>query len=105
MGSRELARGSERVAALPAPASRKVSAKDIQRKARRSELRERRSPLFISLGPGAVEGSSPSRGGHIAESLAEVTEARRSVMWEAARFQRVSAWRAADVYAFGWLFL
>ena len=45
----------------------------------------------LSTGPGAVEGTCPSRGGHIAESLREVTERRRSAMWEAARFQRSAA--------------
>jgi hypothetical protein len=52
----------------------------------------------LSCGPEAVEGSCPSRGGQIAESLAEVTEARRSAIWEAGAVPARSARRAADVW-------
>jgi len=50
----------------------------------RSELRERRK-RNLSPGPEAVEGSYPSRGGRIAESLPAVTKGRRSAMREALR--------------------
>jgi len=56
----------------------------------RSELRERRD-VQLSWSAGAVEGFTRGRGGHGAESLAEVTEVRRSAPWEAARRERSGA--------------
>ena len=45
-----------------------------------------RYPVLVGRRSG--RGLYPSRGGHIADSLAAVTKARRSATWEAERFQR-----------------